>query len=42
MPLDLHHAVTPGLDPGVHLQRAMDGRALGEKTRFALSPGHDD
>jgi hypothetical protein len=37
----------PGLVPGIHVflgiatKQDVDGRDISEKTRFALSPGHD-
>jgi hypothetical protein len=33
MTVDPQEIVTPGLDPGVHLQKLMDGR---------VKPGHDN
>jgi hypothetical protein len=39
--------VMPGFMPGIHVfatlrKQDVDGRAFSAKTRFALSPGHDD
>jgi hypothetical protein len=41
MALDPREIVTPGFNPGVRLQRAMDGRACDPKAHDALFPGHD-
>lgn len=41
MNFDTCKIVTPGLDPGVHLSRTMDGREFGLKMRSALLPSRD-